>query len=279
MIAIQETTWCTQGSPTHKNIIAAVNGLGAVRRAYCSDDDLYIAYLPLAHMFELIAELLAFGTGTPIGYSSALTLTDASEGLAVGCSGDATLLQPTQMAAVPLIVDRVCKEISDAVASKGLLLEALLQYAVDYKSSWQDRGFETPLLDLFIFNKLRRVPGSRLGVLVCGSAPLSTRKRRFAQACLCCHVIEAYGTTETCAVATAHDIDDKSLGRVGAAVPGTYVRLVDWPEGVLLLDGEAKPTRRDRRRRSVRRTGVLEQEVDHTHGIPLRGRSALVLHG
>lgn len=159
--------------------------------------------------------------------------------LAEGCSGDATLLQPTQMAAVPLIVDRVCKEISDAVASKGLLLEALLQYAVDYKSSWQDRGFETPLLDLFIFNKLRRVLGSRLRVLVCGSAPLSTRKRRFA--CLFCHVIEAYGTTETCAVATAHDIDDKSVGRVGAAVPGTYVRLVDWPEGSCYVTDRPNP--------------------------------------
>ncbi|KAH6925996.1 hypothetical protein HPB50_012935 [Hyalomma asiaticum] len=215
----------------HRNIMAAIQSLGTIRQAYCSDDDTYIAYLPLAHVFELAVESLVFGTGTPIGYSSALTLTDASTGVAKGSRGDATILRPTQMAAVPLVIDRICKSISDVVASKGLLFKALFSYAVDYKDFWHDCGFDTPLLNLFVFNRVRSVLGSRLKVLVCGSAPLSTRTRRYARACLCCHVIEAYGMTETCAVATANDIDDTSVGRVGAPVPGCYVRLVDWPEG------------------------------------------------
>ena len=36
-----------------------------------------------------------------------------------GCKGDASILQPTVMAAVPLILDRIYKAINDNVARKG----------------------------------------------------------------------------------------------------------------------------------------------------------------
>lgn len=188
----------TSGSPgapedvvaTHRNFITAINGLAAVRKAYCTHgpgEGTYTAYLPLAHVSELAAELLAFGTGTPIGYASAKTLIDGLTGLAEGCHGDAMLLRPTQMAAGPLIVERICKNISNAVASKGLLFKALFDCAIEYKISQCECGFDTPLLNLLLFKEMRSVLGSRLKVLVCGSAPLSTRTRRFAQACVPYH--------------------------------------------------------------------------------------------
>ncbi|XP_050036528.2 long-chain-fatty-acid--CoA ligase 4-like [Dermacentor andersoni] len=226
---------------THRNIIAAINGLAAVRQAYCTGQDTYIAYLPLAHILELAVEALVFGTGTSIGFSSPLTLTNTSTGLAKGCPGDVSLLRPTQMAVVPLVLDKICKGISDAVASRGPLLKALFDHAVDYKNFWLDCGFNTPLLNLLLFSKVRRALGSRLKVVVSGSAPLSIRTRRFARACLCCHVIEAYGLTETCAVATVNDIDDTSVGRVGAPIPGCYLRLVDWSEGSYRISDKPNP--------------------------------------
>jgi len=45
--------------------------------------------------------------GCAIGYGSALTLTDTSNKIKKGTKGDASMLNPTLMPAVPAILDRV----------------------------------------------------------------------------------------------------------------------------------------------------------------------------
>lgn len=45
--------------------------------------------------------------GCRIGYSSPLTFTDTSNKIKKGTKGDASVLKPTLMAAVPAILDRV----------------------------------------------------------------------------------------------------------------------------------------------------------------------------
>ena len=71
----------------------------------------YIAYLPLAHVLELVSETAALLFGVSIGYSSPYTLTDSSLYIKPGGKGDASVLRPTVMAAVPLIIDRIYKGI------------------------------------------------------------------------------------------------------------------------------------------------------------------------
>ena len=45
--------------------------------------------------------------GSSIGYGSPLTLTDTSNKIKKGTKGDASVLMPTLLAAVPAILDRV----------------------------------------------------------------------------------------------------------------------------------------------------------------------------
>jgi long-chain acyl-CoA synthetase len=45
----------------------------------------YIAYLPLAHVLELLAENTMLVLGVPIGYATANTLLDSSTMVARGC--------------------------------------------------------------------------------------------------------------------------------------------------------------------------------------------------
>lgn len=63
---------------------------------------LHFRVLPLAHVFELLGESLALLTGVPVGYSTPLTLTDSSSKIRRGCKGDASILKPTAMTAVPV---------------------------------------------------------------------------------------------------------------------------------------------------------------------------------
>lgn len=60
-------------------------------------------FLPLAHVFELLAESVCLLTGISIGYSTPLTLIDSSSKIMKGCKGDASVLKPTCMTSVPVI--------------------------------------------------------------------------------------------------------------------------------------------------------------------------------
>merc|ERR1719431_1776293 len=130
---------------THKNLIHAMFSLvptvcDSIRKAQVNDK--YIAVLPLAHVLELLAENVMMVMGIPIGYSGVKTFTDSGTGLAKGTKGDATVLRPTIVCVVPLVLDKIYKGIKSKVASCGQ-----------------------------IFNKFKASVGGNLRILLSGGAP------------------------------------------------------------------------------------------------------------
>lgn len=215
---------------THKNILTTTKGFISA----CPEvkaDDVFMAFLPLAHVLELSSECFFLACGVPVGYSSPLTMTDQSSGVKKGCKGDATILQPTIMAAVPLILDRIRKTVSEVVESQGPFSKAVFNFAMKYKRFWEKRGFRTPILDRLLFKKVKKLIGGKLRALACGGAPLSSETHEFISTCFGCKVIQGYGLTETTAAATVMDVDDTSSGTVGAPLSSCYVKLVNWDEG------------------------------------------------
>ena len=91
---------------THRNISTAMLAFSdALGEVY--DTDVYIGFLPLAHVLELMCETICFVSGIPIGYSSPLTMTDKSSKIKRGSKGDASILKPTVMASVPVSIYQV----------------------------------------------------------------------------------------------------------------------------------------------------------------------------
>ena len=72
-------------------------------------------------------------------FSSPLTLTNKSSKVMPGVKGDANLLRPTLMCAVPLILERMYKSIVDTMRRQGWAVEELFHYFVNYKMKWQVR--------------------------------------------------------------------------------------------------------------------------------------------
>ncbi|KAM9440191.1 long-chain-fatty-acid--CoA ligase 3b [Clarias gariepinus] len=215
---------------SHRNIIAGVAGM-AERIPNLDENDTYIGYLPLAHVLELSAELVCVSHGCRIGYSSPQTLADQSTKIKKGSKGDASVLKPTLMAAVPEIMDRIYKNVMTKVEEMSRVQRTLFVLAYNYKMEQIMKGYSTPLCDRLVFKKVRSLLGGNTRVLLSGGAPLSAATQRFMNICFCCPVGQGYGLTETCGAGTISDFYDYSTGRVGAPLVCSEIMLKDWEEG------------------------------------------------
>jgi len=227
---------------THKNLLKAVNSyLYQLNNITVSSADMYIGYLPLAHVLELIAENMMLVFGVAIGYSSPNTLTDKSTMIQKGASGDASILRPTLMACVPLVLDRIYKGVHENVKKKGDFFEKLFNFCVNYKKAASNRGEPTPIMDKLIFKGVKALIGGRIRVIFTGGAPLSPESHEFIRTCMGCPLLQGYGLTETAACATIMHLEENSTGRVGPPVQGLNIRLENWEEGNYRVTDQPRP--------------------------------------
>eukprot|EP00897_Mesotaenium_endlicherianum_P007230 jgi/Mesen1/6535/ME000334S05876 len=221
---------------SHANLVATIAGVTSMV-PNVSNADVYIAYLPLAHVLELVAETGLAAVGVAIGYGSPLTLIDSSNKVKRGTKGDAPELKPTLMAAVPAILDRIRDGVYKKIDKAGGITKKLFELAYARRmaainGSWFGAwGLERILWDVLIFRKIRSAVGGRLRFMMSGGAPLSAETQRFMNICFGMPIGQGYGLTETCAGGTFSEWDDLSVGRVGPPIPSAYIKLVDWSEG------------------------------------------------
>lgn len=216
---------------THKNLIQSVKSFFSIASALKGQHHTYMSYLPLAHVLALVAEFFFLAHGTLIGYSSPHTISDESTAVRRGQRGDAVVLKPSVLAAVPLVLDRIRKGIVQKIESKGPFIAGLFNFIVDYKKFWTRKGFTTPIINSTICKFVSRTLGGQVKLIACGGAPLSPETHEFIQAILNVNIVQGYGLTETTASAALMDIHDLDACAAGAPLKDVFIKLVDWEEG------------------------------------------------
>ncbi|KAI3469550.1 hypothetical protein Pfo_026213 [Paulownia fortunei] len=215
----------TTGTPkgvvlTHGNLIANVAGASMGVKLYPSD--LYISYLPLAHIYERANQILVVYFGGASGFY---------QGDNMKLLEDMAVLKPTVFCSVPRLYNRIYAGVMNAVKTSGVLRERLFNAAYNAKKQAIFNGKKSsPMWDRLVFNKIKEKLGGNVRYMVSGASPLSPEVMDFLRVCFGCIVVEGYGMTESSCVISIMDETDILSGHVGAPSAACEIKLVDVPE-------------------------------------------------
>ena len=213
---------------THGNYRAVLDMCESVS-VLDSDGCVYL-YLPLAHSFALLIQLLTIDVGGTIAYWTGDTkqiIPELSE------------THPTYFPSVPRIFEKLYTLVT-ATADPAQLRQAV---AVGMKvRELEAAGADVPAelragyeqADAMLFSKVRSAFGGNLRQAVTGAAPIAKEILEFFYACGV-PVFEGYGMTETATAATISTIENHKFGTVGRPLPGVEVKIAE--DGELLVKG------------------------------------------
>uniref|UniRef100_A0A2P2MTC2 Long-chain-fatty-acid--CoA ligase n=3 Tax=Rhizophora mucronata TaxID=61149 RepID=A0A2P2MTC2_RHIMU len=226
----------TTGTPkgavlTHGNLIANVAGSTLTIKFYPSD--VYISYLPLAHIYERVNQVMTVYFGVAVGFY---------QGDNMKLMDDLAALRPTIFCSVPRLYNRIYSGITNAVNTSGGIRERLFNAAYNAKKRALLNGKNpSPMWDRLVFNKIRDRLGGRVRVMTSGASPLSPDVLEFLKICFGGNVMEGYGMTETSCVISAMDNSDNLIGHVGSPNPACEIKLVDVLEMNYTSDDQPYP--------------------------------------
>ncbi|MER8034619.1 AMP-dependent synthetase/ligase [Streptomyces hydrogenans] len=206
-----------------------------------TQEDVQYLWLPLAHVF---GKVLTSGQ-IEVGHVTAV------DGRVDKIIENLPVVQPTYMAAVPRIFEKVYNGVAAKARAGGGAKYKIFQWAAgvgrEYAKTTQDNFRRTgtasapfgltakhKVADTLVFAKIREAFGGRLRACISGSAALAPEIGYFfAGAGI--HILEGYGLTESSAASFVNPGEAYRTGTVGKPLPGTEVRIAD--DGEILLRG------------------------------------------
>lgn len=202
------------------------------------ENDVEMAFLPLAHIFErqAIAFNLCRGgmSGFPQTNGTPLTLLE-----------DLRLLKPTHMANVPRVYTKLESAIKNAVASGLAIKKTLLTKAISDKLArfTEDGATGKHLVhDALFISKIRKQMGfDNMVYCITGLAPISPLTIRFMKAALNMGFSQGFGLTELFAGLCFSNPHEKELSSCGSPGVCSEVRVRELPEMGYTLDNESGP--------------------------------------
>ncbi|KAG0667884.1 long-chain fatty acid-CoA ligase [Maudiozyma exigua] len=211
----------------HSTVTAGIGGVGSTVYGFMGPEDSIIAFLPLAHIFELVFELECFYWGATIGYGTVKTLSPQSMR---NCQGDLQEFKPTLMVGVAAVWETIRKGILAQLSQQPAIVQKIFWTAYNTKTTL--KKFHLPggdAIGRLIFKKVKEATGGRLKFMCNGGSPISLDAQVFLSNILCPMLI-GYGLTETVANTTVTQPDRFEFGVAGDLAGTITAKLVDVEE-------------------------------------------------
>ena len=229
----------TTGNPkgcvlTHGNYASVLEMV--VKTADLHEDALIYLYLPLAHAYALLIQLLSFRLGAELAFFGGDTKQIIAELMEV---------KPTYLPSVPRIFEKIYtlarasidakppeeREQADAAIALGAKVRLLEARGEEVPAALRE-PFEKA--DAELFANVRALFGGRCTRATSGAAPIAKEILEFFFACGI-PVLEGYGMTETATAATFSTPSEFKYGAVGRPLPGVEIKIAE--DGEILIKG------------------------------------------
>lgn len=221
---------------THGNIAGACRSLISHGFRMDRKRDLYLSYLPMAHVYERVNGMSnCLWNHVPMAFCKVEEVGEALR-----------FFRPTILLGVPAVWRKIKERIDTALASATGLKAKLIAWAFRQK-----QGFGRALADLLVFRAIRAQLGGRLRLLLSGGAPISPDLLQFFNDAGL-ELLQGYGLTETSGGITInrglnfkHVAGPRNkVGSVGQIVDSCSIRIAPVPgqensrDGEILLKGD-----------------------------------------
>ena len=217
------TTGLPKGVKVSHNSIVVNTDVIEVIGLYPTPNDIYLSYLPYAHIMETLIITVVFNHGVQVGIYN---------GNAGKLQEDFEILKPTAICAVPRIFQRIYEGINNKVKKESSIKRKIFEQAIKIKiKDYTQTGIlKNILLDNIVFKRVRNAFGGRLRFMLVGSAPVEPEILNFLRCSLSCEIVEGYGQTEDIAGVLLTRTFDPVTQHLGGPGFSCEVKLRDVPE-------------------------------------------------
>jgi long-chain acyl-CoA synthetase len=219
---------------THDNLLFTARNVsrGPLESMFDVEGRAALLFLPLAHSFARIIQVVLIETGTVLAHSPNMK----------NVAPDLREFKPTFLLGVPRVFEKVynAAEQKANAEGKGKIFHAAVRAAIEWSRAESSGGaglgarLKHAAFDKLVYGKLRAATGGALTAAVSGGSALGERLGHFFRG-VGIEVFEGWGLTETSAPSTVNIPGANKIGTVGKPFPGVSIRIAD--DGEILVKG------------------------------------------
>ena len=172
---------------THRQILSMITAAEQALQVELGEEA-YMAYLPLAHIMELMCEFTMIAAGCALCYADPKSLSSTG----AYPIGALEAFSPTMMAAVPKIWDVIKKGVEAKVAATPAFAQFLVETAFQWRGFCRKLGFDSPLFKALVFKKMKKAVGGRLRYGLSGGGPCNAEVQEFIRTAFGMVLVQGY---------------------------------------------------------------------------------------